>query len=153
MSTATLASASAWTRPWCAQKRSSPELASSTRTYAWAPQRSQTSSAVSGLVGAIAPVNVAFFASCLRPLYPSGSGSLLVPLSTTHTQASAFPTPCGVRHKRNPPGRCVFTYLVPLTRGAHVPSALAHGRRYIGTVSLSTMYPDCARAKHPPWRV
>lgn len=72
MSTATLASASACWRAWCAQKRSSPEFASSTRTYAWAPHRSQTSSAVSGLVGAIAPVNVAFLASCLRPGWPSG---------------------------------------------------------------------------------
>jgi hypothetical protein len=68
MSTATLASAFACSRPWCAQKSSSPEFASSTRTYAWAPQRSQTSNAVSGLVGAMAPVNVAFLASCLRLL-------------------------------------------------------------------------------------
>ena len=62
MSTATLASASACLRPWCAQKSSSPPLASRTRTYAWAPQRSQTSKAVSGLVGAIAPVTVASLA-------------------------------------------------------------------------------------------
>src|SRR5260370_39904539 len=74
MSTAILASAWACTRPWRAQKSSSPELASSTRTYAWAPQRSQTSRAVSGLVGAMAPLNVASFASCLRLLRPSGSG-------------------------------------------------------------------------------
>jgi len=33
-----------------------------TRTYAWAPQRSHTSAAVSGWVGARAPVNVAFLA-------------------------------------------------------------------------------------------
>jgi hypothetical protein len=39
-----------------------------TRTYAWAPQRSHTSAAVSGWVGARAPVNVAFLASCLRLL-------------------------------------------------------------------------------------
>jgi hypothetical protein len=73
MSTATLASASACTRPWCAQNSSSPPFASSTRTYAWALHRSQTSRAVSGLVGAIAPVNVACLASCLRLLRPSGS--------------------------------------------------------------------------------
>ena len=76
MSTATLASAWACSRPWCAQKSSSPALASSTRTYAWAPHRSQTSSAVSGLVGAIAPDNVAFLSRrasglCIRlaPVY------------------------------------------------------------------------------------
>jgi hypothetical protein len=72
MSTATLASALACWRPWCAQKSSSPELASSTRTYAWAPQRSQTSSAVSGLVGAIAPVNVAFLRVVPPAFQPSG---------------------------------------------------------------------------------
>ena len=101
MSTATLASALACCRPWCAQKSSSPELASSTRTYAWAPQRSQTSNAVSGLVGAIAPVNVAFLRVVPPACQPSGFGYLPLQLSTTHTQASAFPTPSGVRHKRN----------------------------------------------------
>ena len=40
-------------------------------------------------------------ASCLRPLYPSGSGLLPLLLSTTHTPSSAFPNPGGVRHKRN----------------------------------------------------
>src|ERR1700689_2369735 len=59
MSTATLDNALGCPPPGSAQKRSSPEVASSTRTYAWAPQRSQTSKAVSGLVGAMAPVNVA----------------------------------------------------------------------------------------------
>ena len=102
MSTATLASALACSRPWCAQKSSSPELASSTRTYAWAPQRSQTSSAVSGLVGAIAPVNVAFLRVVPPACQPSGFGFLPLQLSTTHTPASAFPTPGGVRHKRKP---------------------------------------------------
>ncbi len=101
ISTATLASALACSRPWCAQKSSSPELASSTRTYAWAPHRSQTSSAVSGLVGAIAPVNVAY----LRFVPPACNIRLArflpLQLSTTHTPASAFPTPSGVRHKRN----------------------------------------------------
>ena len=72
MSTATSASALACWRPWCAQKSSSPELASSTRTYAWAPQRSQTSSAVSGFVGAIAPVNVAFLRVVPPAFQPSG---------------------------------------------------------------------------------
>ena len=72
MSTATSASALACWRPWCAQKSSSPELASSTRTYAWAPQRSQTSKAVSGLVGAIAPVNVAFLRVVPPAFQPSG---------------------------------------------------------------------------------
>ena len=59
MSTATFASAAACSRPWCAQKSSSPEFGSRTRTYAWAPQRSHRSRAVSGFVGARAPVNVA----------------------------------------------------------------------------------------------
>ena len=72
MSTATSASALACWRPWCAQKSSSPELASSTRTYAWAPQRSQMSKAVSGLVGAIAPVNVAFLRVVPPAFQPSG---------------------------------------------------------------------------------
>jgi len=40
MSTATLASACACSLPWWAQKSSSPEFGSRTRTYAWAPQRS-----------------------------------------------------------------------------------------------------------------
>jgi hypothetical protein len=38
-------------RPWWAQKSSSPPLAKTTRRYAWAPQRSQRSAAVSGLAG------------------------------------------------------------------------------------------------------
>lgn len=63
MSTATFASAAACSLPWCAQKSSSPEFGSRTRTYAWAPQRSQRSRAFSGFVGAIAPVNVAFLFS------------------------------------------------------------------------------------------
>ncbi|CAM5711604.1 hypothetical protein STENM223S_09341 [Streptomyces tendae] len=36
-------------RPWWAQKSSSPPLSRTTRRYAWAPQRSQRSAAVSGL--------------------------------------------------------------------------------------------------------
>jgi hypothetical protein len=139
MSTATSASALAWTRPWCAQNSSSPELASSTRTYAWAPQRSQTSRAVSGLVGAIAPVNVASFASCLRLLGPSGSvltpyrsvqhiprrrRSLLRLLYATSETAS---------------GHFVFTFPA-VTRGARVPPGrdpAAHRHR----VSLADIYP------------
>ena len=132
ISTATLASASACIRPWCAQNSSSPPLARSTRTYAWAPQRSQASSAVSGLVGAIAPVNVAFLASCLRLLYPSGPFTAL-PLSGTHTQALAFPPPRDVRHKRNHAWMLRFS-CAALTRGAHVPplpqaSPAAHRHR------------------------
>jgi hypothetical protein len=54
------------------------------------------------LVGAIAPVNVAF----LRVVPPASVSGWLrflpLQLSTTHTQASAFPTPSGVRHKRKP---------------------------------------------------
>ena len=38
-------------RPWWAQKSSSPPLSRTTRRYAWAPQRSQRSAAVSGLAG------------------------------------------------------------------------------------------------------
>src|SRR5215472_3612396 len=56
ISTATLASASACLRLWWAQNSSSPSPGSSTRTYAGAPQRSHKSRALSGLVGAIAPV-------------------------------------------------------------------------------------------------
>ncbi len=66
ISTATLASASACWRPWWAQKRSSRAFGSMTRTYAWAPQRSHRSVAFIGLVGARAPVNVAFLALGLR---------------------------------------------------------------------------------------
>ena len=86
MSTATLASASACWRPWCAQKSSSPELASSTRTYAWAPQRSQTSSAVSGLVGASAPVNVAF-----PRVVPPASASVWLRFSVLTAQHNTYP--------------------------------------------------------------
>src|SRR5438876_8691039 len=91
MSTATLASAAACCRPWCAQKSSSPELASSTRTYAWAPHRSQTSSAVSGFVGAIAPVNVAF----LRVVPPAfqPSGFQLPALTAQHNTYPGFSVP------------------------------------------------------------
>src|ERR1700757_530297 len=56
MSVATFLSAGRWCLLWCAQKSSSPELGSRTRTYACAPHRSHRSRAVSGLVGAIAPV-------------------------------------------------------------------------------------------------
>jgi len=86
MSTATLASAWACWRPWCAQKSSSPELASSTRTYAWAPQRSQTSSAVSGLVGASAPVNVAF-----PRVVPPASASVWLRFSVPTAQHNTYP--------------------------------------------------------------
>src|SRR5690625_3684469 len=49
MAVATPSSASACLRAWWAQKSSSP-TGSATRTYAWAPQRSQRSCAVSGAV-------------------------------------------------------------------------------------------------------
>jgi len=124
MSTATFASAFACWRPWCAQKSSSPELASSTRTYAWAPQRSQTSSAVSGFVGAIAPVNVAFLRVVPPAFQPSGFSFLPLQLSTTHTQASAFPTPDGVRHKRNHPQAERGPNCRHVTHGACAPPVL-----------------------------
>ena len=149
MSTATLASASACTRPWCAQNSSSPPLASSTRTYAWAPQRSQMSRAVSGLVGAMAPVNVASFASCLRLLRPVGPVELrfnALPLSATHTPASAFPTPGAVRHKRNGI-RALRMYFWAVTHGARAPPGrdpAAHRHR----VSLPDIYPDSGQVKH-----
>ncbi len=92
ISTATLASALACSRPWCAQKSSSPELASSTRTYAWAPHRSQTSSAVSGLVGAIAPVNVAY----LR-VVPPAYNIRLAPVFCPYSSAQHIP-----RRQRSP---------------------------------------------------
>src|SRR6202034_798141 len=56
MSTATFFSSGKCSLLWCAQKSNSPELGSRTRTYACAPHRSHRSSAVSGFVGAIAPV-------------------------------------------------------------------------------------------------
>src|SRR5487761_441788 len=56
MSMATFFSAGRCSLLWWAQKSNSPELGSRTRTYACAPHRSHRSSAVSGLVGAIAPV-------------------------------------------------------------------------------------------------
>jgi hypothetical protein len=148
MSIATLASAWACTRPWCAQNRSSPELASSTRTYAWAPQRSQTSRAVSGLVGAMAPVNVASLASCLRLLHPYGPEFSFLQLSATHTHPSAFPTRGGVRHKRNRPWTLRVYFAArdtwcPCPAGRlQLPAAHRH------RVSLSTMYPDWDRMMH-----
>jgi hypothetical protein len=72
ISAATLASASAYSRLWCAQKSSSLELGSRTRTYACAPQRSHTSKAVSGFAGARVPVNVAFLAVPHSQFTPSG---------------------------------------------------------------------------------
>ena len=86
ISIATLASAAACSRPWCAQKSSSPELASSTRTSACAPQRSQMSNAVSGLVGAIAPVNVAFFR-----VVPPASTSVWLRFSAVTAQNFSYP--------------------------------------------------------------
>jgi hypothetical protein len=145
MSTATLASAWACTRPWCAQKRSSPELASSTRTYAWAPQRSQTSRAVRGLVGAMAPVNVASWRRA-SGFYVRLARVYALPLSATHTHAPAFPTPGAVRHKRNRIRTLSCLFLV-LTRGARVPPGrdpAAHRHR----VSLADIYPDSGRIKH-----
>jgi hypothetical protein len=146
MSTATFASAFACWRPWCAQKSSSPELASSTRTYAWAPQRSQTSSAVSGLVGAIAPVNVAFLRVVPPAFQPSGFSFLPLQLSTTHTQALAFPTPGGVRHKRNHP---------QAERGP--TAAMSHTvpapHRYAGAVPVAhrhRVYPTRHVPRYPP---
>src|SRR5579875_3876913 len=72
ISAATLASASAYSRLWCAQKSSSLELGSRTRTYACAPQRSHTSRAVSGFAGARVPVNVAFLAVPHSQFTPPG---------------------------------------------------------------------------------
>src|ERR1700691_5320869 len=71
MSTATFASACACSRPWWAQKSSSPESGSRTRTYACAPQRSHRSSAFSGLVGAVAPVTSPS-PGLMPPAAPSG---------------------------------------------------------------------------------
>jgi hypothetical protein len=136
MSTATSASALACWRPWCAQKSSSPELASSTRTYAWAPQRSQTSKAVSGLVGAIAPVNVAFLRVVPPAFQPSGFRFLPLQLSTTHTQASAFPTPSGVRHKRNHPQAERGPTAASATRCLHPTGTRGQYRWHTGTVWL-----------------
>src|SRR6201986_96200 len=110
---------------WWAQKRSSPELGSRTRTYACAPHRSHRSSAVSGFVGAIAPVTspsssrasglwfrLAPVLLCVRTLArpagrpfggdPSRWGTTALQHSTTHTPPSGFPTSGGVRHKRKP---------------------------------------------------
>jgi hypothetical protein len=64
-------------------------------------------------VGAIAPVNVAFWLQFL-PLQ----------LSATHTQASAFPTPSGVRHKRNHPQAERGPDCCHVTHGARVPPVL-----------------------------
>ena len=126
MSTATLVSASACMRPWCAQNSSSPPLVSSTRTYAWAPQRSQTSRAVSGLVGAIAPVNVACLASCLR-LYVR-----LAPVSFLTAQCNTYPgggvphSTC-VRHKRNHLRRSALTWDLPTLRLLKHSSVVSRG--------------------------
>lgn len=134
MSTATLASASACWRPWCAQKSSSPELASSTRTYAWAPQRSQTSSAVSGFVGAIAPVNVAFLRVVPPAFQPSGFSfcpyssvqhiprlqrsplRVVYARSENHSQAERGPNCCHVTHDA-----CVPPVLGGSTAGTQAP--------------------------------
>ena len=154
MSTATSASALACWRPWCAQKSSSPELASSTRTYAWAPQRSQTSKAVSGLVGAIAPVNVAFLRVVPPAFQPSGfsfcpySSAQHIPRlqrsplqvvyatsETTRRPSVAQLLPCDARCLR-PTG----------TRGQY--------RWHTGTVCLYLdMYPDTCWLMHSSWSV
>ena len=155
MSTATLASAAACCRPWCAQKSSSPELASSTRTYAWAPHRSQTSSAVSGFVGAIAPVNVAFLRVVPPAFQPSGFSFLPLLLSTTHTQASAFPTPSGVRQKRKPLAGRAWPQLLPCDARCLRPTGTrGQYRWHTGTVCLYLdMYPDTCWLMHSSWSV
>ena len=130
MSTATLASALACSRPWCAQKSSSPELASSTRTYAWAPQRSQTSSAVSGLVGASAPVNVAYLR--VRPPAPK---IRLAPVSCPYCSAQHIP-----RLKRSPL-RVVYATSENHWRSVATTVATSHkvpaSHRYSGAVPVA----------------
>src|ERR1700745_3526614 len=124
MSIATFFSAGRCSLLWWAQKSSSPELGSRTRTYACAPHRSHRSSAVSGFVGAIAPVTSpsSSHASgcCVRlapvccyvlghlpsrradPRGPSLRRTTALQLSTTHTPASGSPKPVYLRHKRKP---------------------------------------------------
>jgi hypothetical protein len=64
----------------------------STRTYAWAPHRSQMSNAVSGLVGAIAPFNVAFLSRRASGLYIR-----LAPVFCPYSSAQHIP-----RRERSP---------------------------------------------------
>src|SRR6185437_11173338 len=102
---------------WWAQKSSSPELGSRTRTYACAPHRSHRSSAVSGFVGAIAPVtspSSSHASGCwvrLAPVYCYVSGQLTLGgttalhHSTTHTPASGFPQPGVYATSENRTGR------------------------------------------------
>ena len=130
-------------------------LASSTRTYAWAPHRSQTSSAVSGLVGAMAPVNVAF----LR-VVPPARNIRLAPVFCPYSSAQHIPrrqrsllrvvyatseTALDVQRGHN---------CSPLTHGACVPPVLggrpaAHRHR----VSLTGHVPRCRRMMHSSWSV
>src|SRR5579859_1752243 len=97
----------------------------------------------------MAPVNVASFASGLRLIHPAGPVELrfnALPLSATHTQASAFPTPAAVRHKRNRI-RTLRVQFSAVTRGARAPPGrdpAAHRHR----VSLPHIYPDSGQMMH-----
>src|SRR5208283_437336 len=68
-------------------------------------------------------------ASCLRPVISGWLGFLPLQLSTTHTPASAFPTPSRVRHKRN------RTRSVAVTAATGQTMPASH--RYAGAVPVA----------------
>jgi len=86
MDAATSRSRSPCSRAWWAQNRSSPPETSSTRKYAWAPQRSQRSAALRGARGATAVVTSGLFSvSCW------GIDLMTLSCSTTVKHAKCFP--------------------------------------------------------------
>jgi hypothetical protein len=85
-----------------------------TRTYAWAPQRSHTSAAVSGWVGARAPVNVAFLASCLRLLISGWLGNLRCTYSRAQHVPGRQPSPPDVAYADSESARLPVRMLAAL---------------------------------------
>src|ERR1700742_3480612 len=150
MSTATLASAAACCRPWCAQKSSSPELASSTRTYAWAPHLSHTSSAVSGLVGAIAPVNVAFLRVVPDNLIGCPASSYCPYSSAQHIpKRQRSPLRVVYATSETTPRPNEVTTAATVTRCLHPPGTRATHRKHTGTVCFQLeVYPKSPGLMH-----
>jgi len=118
---ATFLSAGRCSLLWCAQKSNSPELGSRTRTYACAPHRSHRSRAVSGLVGAIAPVT--------SPSSSRASGCCvrLAPVWLGCPVESPFPS--------NGPGGRVRGGQLPYSTAQHIPRRQASRGRAVYATS------------------
>src|SRR6185437_15239453 len=140
---------SACWRLWCAQNSSSPDPGSRTRTYAVAPHRSHRSLAVSGFVGASAPL---MSPPRLGPFWRLPGGHRLVISHASQHQPGVVVIPCTPRVCRrrttrppDDPGRN------SPDRSSVVPGSLVCGRRGCAEPSAgaASLPSESARTRGP----